>query len=140
MFRSTMSATTAPKARQLKTENTCIVKKYLDNLDTHIRSHDLINKPKTISNQLIDGNNLTDAITTQLDNIDNLCIQGCCKQRRNATNYTPGHTDGHHQSLISSRQLHTGNTWRKERKANHTMLKYFFGYKKPFWMSQTQYT
>jgi len=50
--------------------------KYLDQLEMHIARHDLINETKTISNQLTKASDLTDAIKIQLDNIDNLCIQG----------------------------------------------------------------
>ena len=58
--------------------------------------HDLINKMKTIANQLTKASNLTNTVRIQLDNIDNLCIQGmlqaqrkCCKLHTWPYRWTP---------------------------------------------------
>jgi len=82
IFRTTMLVAQASKARQLKTEDPWIVKKYLDYLENYITSHNLINKTKMISDQLNDRNNLTEAITTQLNTIDTLQIQGMLHTKR----------------------------------------------------------
>jgi len=76
IFRTTMPVAQAPKVRQLKTEDLRIVKKYLEYLEKHIMTHDLLNKTKLISDLLHDQHDLTEAISTQLDAIDTLWIQG----------------------------------------------------------------
>jgi len=86
IFGTTMSAVQAPKARQLKTEDLWTVKKYLDYLENYIMSHDLINKTKMISDQLNDRNDLMEAITTQLNAIDTLQIQGMLRAKKQCHN------------------------------------------------------
>jgi len=99
IFGSTMPVPMAPKACRLKTEDPQIVKKYVEYLEQHITRHDLLEKMKTIANQLNKASNLTDKIRIQFDTIDNLWIQGmlraehqCCKLNTQPYGWTPSIT------------------------------------------------
>jgi len=76
IFGSNLPPTMKPKARWLKMEDPCIVKKYVDYLETHIMQHDLLETTKQLANQLTKASNLTKAIKAQLNNIDIFRIQG----------------------------------------------------------------
>jgi len=57
-------------------EDPQIVKKYLEHLLEYISRHDILTKMQTILDQLLDKNDLTNAIHQKLNNIDTLRIQG----------------------------------------------------------------
>jgi len=68
-------------------------------LEKHIMRHDLLDKTKDIANKLNQASDLTNAIQTQLDNIDNLWIQGmlqaewqCHKLHTQTYGWTPSIT------------------------------------------------
>jgi len=79
IFGTTMPAITTLKTQQLKTEDPCTIKKYLEYLENHITQHNLLAKTQALSSKLTGEHNLTDKIRNQLNNIETLWIQGMLK-------------------------------------------------------------
>jgi len=96
LFSSNLPLLTKPKARRLKMEDPHTIKKYIEYLEMHIMWHNLLEKTKQLTTQLTEASNLTRAIETQLNSIDNFRIQGmlwaekqCCKLHTRPYGWSP---------------------------------------------------